>query len=70
MYAYYGNAPEVWFSYNSFCLFVEVGEPGKRSVQPHLEPPSDDSDEGPSNEKHDSDDDDDDSVPEGVYAFY
>ena len=44
MHAYYGNAPEACYTYNSFCLFVEIGKPGMRSVQPELEPPLDGSD--------------------------
>jgi hypothetical protein len=82
IYAFYGNEAEAGYSYNSFCLFVEVGEPGKRSVRPKLEPPSDDSDEGFSNDEYDSrgdydsgdsdyrddyHDDDSDSVGSGMY---
>jgi hypothetical protein len=44
MYAYYGNGPETGYTYNSFCLFVEVGMPGQRSLRPKLEKPSDNSD--------------------------
>ena len=81
IYAYYGNEPETGFTYNSFCLFVEVGEPGKRSVRPKLEPPLDDSDGGSLGDDYDSaqedldyynryDDDDDDSVVSGVLPMY
>ena len=83
IYSFYGNEPETGYSYNSFCLFVEVGKPGKRSVRPHLEPPLDDSDEGSSNEQYDSaqdsdyhnrdyddDDDDSDSVASRVFPMY
>ena len=49
MYAYYGNAPEAGYTYNSFGLFVEIGKPGMRSVEPELKEP--DSDEVSSNEE-------------------
>ncbi len=42
IYAYYGNGPETGYSYNSFCLFVEVGMPGQRSLRPKLKEPLDD----------------------------
>ena len=55
MYAYYGNAAESRYTYNSFCIVVEVGKPGTRSVKQELEPPGeDDSDEGSSTEELDS----------------
>jgi hypothetical protein len=50
MYVYYGNSAQTGYTYNSFCLFVKVGEPGKRSVRPELQPPLADSDEGSSHE--------------------
>ncbi|KAF8336032.1 hypothetical protein F5887DRAFT_988340 [Amanita rubescens] len=52
MYAYYGNGAQAAYSYNSFCLFVEVGMPGQRSLRPDLKKP-----DGPDSE--DSNDDSD-----------
>ena len=48
MYAYYGNGAEAAHSYNSFCLFVEVGMPGQRSLRPDLKKPLD----GPDSDKY------------------
>jgi hypothetical protein len=57
MYAYYGNSAEARYTYNSFCLFVEIGKPGMRSVKPELvEPPLDHSNE---NEEDSSNEDSD-----------
>ena len=37
IYPYYGNGlAETRYTYNSFCLFVEVGVPGQRSLRPDL----------------------------------
>jgi hypothetical protein len=71
MYAYYGNAAEARYTYNSFCLFVEIGAPGMRSVKPELvelELAEDDSDDGSSTEELDSrrEDSDEASSNEGL----
>lgn len=42
IYPYYGNGPEARYTYNSFCLFIEIGMPGQRSLRPDLKEPSDD----------------------------
>ena len=53
----YGNAPAVSYSYESFCLFIEVGKPGMRTTPPLREDTANRANRGDEEDVEDMDED-------------